>query len=230
MDNLMWEVWEKHEGTALGRCMHKLWLAGAHQMFTRWLDEDLPKLKAYSGDSVGMRDLVKTVLDSDAMLVTLGIDGCSRDLHVKVWTAVKAAFTNVLNRAYATQAVADILALTRNADIIGNISPQLHNDVLETLREVARKHLKEVKAQLDAARKAGYRPTKCNQHLLNLIQQGIFAARQGELLGVEDHGVAAAAGQLLATVSLADIRECSQQKAKKTADDWKKTAPAGGGT
>jgi hypothetical protein len=229
MDKLANEIQEKHEGTELGRCLHKIWLEGANQMFTAWLNEDLPKLKAYNGDAVGLRDLTKRVLDSDAWLVILGIDGCSRDLHIRVWTAVKGAFTKVLNRAYDVQAIADLLALTKNADIIGQVSPELYQDVFATLRDIATNHLVKVKAEIDAFKKGGYKPTQCNQYVLDTLKRAMFAARQGELLGVQDHGVTQACGELLANVTQQDLRECAYKQRQEKVDDWKRNHPPGGG-
>jgi hypothetical protein len=230
MDKLANEIQQKHEGTELGKCLHKVWLEGAHQMFTAWLNEDLPKLKAYNGDAVGLRDLTKRVLDSDAWLVILGIDGCSRDLHVRVWSTVKSTFTRVLTRAYDVQAIADLLALTKNADIIGQVSPELYEDVLATLRDIAKKHLEQVKAEIDRYKDRGYKPTECNKYVYDLVRKAMFAARQGELLGVQDHGVTKACGQLISTMSTNDLRECRRQQRQENIDKFGREHPQGGGT
>jgi hypothetical protein len=230
MDKLANEIQQKHEGTELGKCLHKVWLEGAYQMFNAWLAEDIPKLKAYNGDAVGLRDLTKRVLDSDAWLVILGIDGCSRDLHMRVWSVVKGAFTRVLNRAYDVQAIADLLALTKNADIIGQVSPELYQDVLGTLRDIAKTHLEKVKAEIDRYKARGYKPTKCNKYVYDLVRKALFVARQGELLGVTDHGVTQACGELMSQLTLNDLRECARQQRQENVDKFGREHPQGGGT
>jgi hypothetical protein len=229
MEKLADEIKKKHGKDKLGQCLHKIWLEGADRMFTRWLNEDLPKLKKYDGDVDGLRDLVHTVLETDSMMVFLGIDTCSRELHRRVWLAVQRAFERVLARAYDTQAIQDVLALVKNAVIIGAVSPDLNADVVDTMKRIAQRHIDDMAKELYRYRKEGFKATECNPRLLASLKKAMFAAKQGALLGADGSRITDEVGALLSQLKMKDISACNQEQRQKDLDKRRQNQPPSGG-
>ncbi|HEY3352252.1 MAG TPA: hypothetical protein VGQ83_03320 [Polyangia bacterium] len=226
VDKLAEEIKKEHGNDRLGRCLHKIWLEGVDRMFTRWLEEDLPSVRAYRGDVEGLRPLVRRILEADTMMVKLGVDTCNRNLHFQVWRAVGAAYKRVLKHAYDTGALQDILSLSKNAQIVGAVSPELGDEVLQTLKEIAQEHIEDVLRNLRRLRNAGFTAGECHPDLTEAVNQALFAAKQAELVGADGSAVDPEVKYLLGRLEVKDLNACQQQGPKAPAP----APPARGGT
>jgi hypothetical protein len=179
---LLSEAKKKHGNDQLMECLSATWMAGAHQMLTAWIQEDLAGLARNAGDAAGLEVMVRRILGADRQIALLGLDTCSPGLHESIWTGLESAFVEALQRAYKERRLLDLLRLMRDGSLLGVISPKLEEKVWGRVQDIARADAKRALAVLKSKpRKRG----PCNPELDAAIQDALYLERQANLLGVE---------------------------------------------
>lgn len=128
----------RQEPKEIQDCLFTIWMAHVQGVYTSWVQEDAPKLRAYRGDWPGLQALVRRALEADRGLSLLGLDTCSESAHRELWNALGLAFSHYLKRMCKGEVShVHLLDAIKAADLLGSISPQLYQAAWESLQREA---------------------------------------------------------------------------------------------
>lgn len=122
---------------AIMECLWRLWLEGAKELHTGFIEEDAPALRTYAGDVAGLADKVGRMLRNDRAIVEAGIDTCGESVHRLAWGAIQAAMEKALQRAYERGEPVELMGLIERSTLLGAVSPGLNEKLWNRLRSLA---------------------------------------------------------------------------------------------
>jgi hypothetical protein len=122
-------------------CLFEVWKEGARKIYGRWVEEDAGALAAFGKLKAGGRvynanswseieRLVRQALWSDRALALMGLDTCTRMEHTRLWQEINGRIDEYLEQMSAAKApIVNLLAVLRSAEVLGEVSPGLREQV-----------------------------------------------------------------------------------------------------
>lgn len=175
----------------LQSCLFDAWRETVRVVLQRRIDADIAVVEGIQPTSADLGPLtgaVATLLDSEKQYALLGLDACSERDRRPAFEAIGAALRRHLDAAIEAGRVADVLRLSRDFHLFGDVSPALAAEVDDMLREHVRDWVRTTTTNLrrraDAARSAGDRD--CDVSDASTVRNTVAAARTAAFLDVAD--------------------------------------------
>ncbi len=198
----LWGLSEQARGKPqpMDECLLAVWRGHVRRKLTDWLAENTKLLKAYrasvprrcdplapngcsAGDTSGLLERVRSVIEVDRALAMLGLDTCDEKVHTRAWDAIESKMRERLDYLLRVGAAPeDLLAFSRNAQLVGAVSPELMSETLMAVTRYAEQQAEIYYAAFRRARSAKGQDD-CDPGAREAARVALAAARQCQMLG-----------------------------------------------
>jgi hypothetical protein len=176
----------KTEKEPLKSCLQEDWMEWVQSRTATWVAEDAASLKGTHKNASLYREHLARLISSLRQFALLGCDTCYAALQEKGWSALQAEMEARLQLLVDQAAeVEDVLAESRQAELLGEISPRARERVWAYVKQAALQRYRVERASLKLLYSAGKdKPPSAAEAMA--FRRTMAAARLYVLIGGED--------------------------------------------